>query len=255
MLRLNRPDHRVRVLAFQHPADARDRAACTDAAAEAVNRLARLLENFNGGVHQMRLRVCRVFKLPGYKDVRVLRSHLRCPLCAGTNTFADVAVVVDQNDLCTVVLHDLTALLADRVGHNDDCFVAAYRAHQRKADALIAAGRLYDDAVPVQQAGALGCKDHVVCRARLDRAADVDGLEFNENLRSIRTRHVIQTDERRAADSFKNIFANHSIPPRSSSLTVYAKTQTQANTSKKAACPQQVALMLVLPRRIELRTP
>ena len=220
----------MRIFAFQHLADAGYRTAGADTAAKAVYRLARLLQNFNGGVHQMCLRVCRVFKLPRNKDMRVLPRHLLGARGTCADALADVAIVVHQNDLSAVVPYNLAALLADRIRHNDYRAVAAHGTNQRKSDTLIAAGRLDDNAVLVQETGALSCENHIVCRAGLYRPADVDSLKFDKNFGRILVRHAAQSHKRRAADGFENIFANHAIPP---GLSLSDSLCAQEKTSKK----------------------
>ena len=78
---------------------------------------------------------------------------------------------MDQLDLSAVVTDELAAFLADGVGHDDDGAVAPDRAYERESDTLIAARRLDDDRVVVNQTLLLRLNDHIQRGARLDGAA------------------------------------------------------------------------------------
>lgn len=113
-------------------------------------------------------RVGGVFKLLRNINARVVLCHLQRCLQAGFYAFADVAVVMDQNDLCAVVFDQLSALVAYRVWHNDDCLVAAHRADQRKANALVAAGGLYNNGVFMDKSIFFALQDHVISGSGFD---------------------------------------------------------------------------------------
>ena len=153
--------------------------------------------------------VRRVVKLAGDKDLRIVCRHfVRDPL-AFRNTVADIARVMHQDDLRTVVLHQLAAFLGDRVRHDDLDRVALDRAAQRKADALVAAGRLDDNRVRLKEAAALGVLEHVERGARLDRAADVQSLKLYKHVGRTRRDHAVQAYHRRMADRFQDVAVYH----------------------------------------------
>ena len=114
-------------------------------------------------------------------------------------------MVVDEDKLCAVRLDEFTALLADRVGHDNAHVIALDRADERKTDALIAAGRLHDDGVGADQTALFRLGDHTVRCARFDRAADIDALVFDEDIRAVRRDDAREFDHRRVADGFQNI--------------------------------------------------
>ena len=131
--------------------------------------------------------------------------HAKCRLQAFFDAGADVSGVVDQNYLCAVVAYQLSALLADGIRHNDDGAVAFHRAHQRESDPLVAACRLDNDRVLMDQTAFLGVADHIVGSARLDGAAHVQSLKFYKNFRIFRAVHPPEADDGSVPDCFQNV--------------------------------------------------
>ena len=73
MLRLDRPDGHMRVLCFEHFADAGDGAACADAGAEAVDGTFDLRQNFDAGMMAVHHRIGGIFKLLRYENLQDFR--------------------------------------------------------------------------------------------------------------------------------------------------------------------------------------
>lgn len=169
-----------------------------------------VIEDFHGRLRTLDGDVVDVRELVGHEGVGVCRRLFARELRARRDGLADVAVVMDELDLRTVGLADLAALDRDRIGHDDAHVVAAYRAHEGQANALVAARRL-DDGGPAgcDLSASLGLEDHVVRRARLDRTADVECLELHENLRAVLVGNVPQTDEGRVAHRLEHVVVNH----------------------------------------------
>ena len=122
---------------------------------------------------------------------------------------ADIPFVVDEHDLCTVRLAELAALLGDGIGHDDAYLVALDRADERKADALVAARGLYDDAVGMQQAALLGAGDHRGSHARLDGASHLESFEFDEDLGHTGLHELVQAHERRMSGGIDDVLIDH----------------------------------------------
>jgi len=213
VFRLYRPDLDIRVLRLEHLADAADGTAGTDARAETVDGARNLLHDLQPRVVLVHLWICGVFKLLGNIDVGIFSLDAERCAQAFVDAFADVAVVMHKAHLRTVMLDKLPAFNADRIRHDNDGSVAAHSADERKADALIAARRFDDDGVFCDEPVSLGAADHIVRCARLDRAADVQPFEFDENLRAVRIGHPVQTDQRRVPDRIENIVVNHEKDP------------------------------------------
>ena len=173
---------RLRILRLQHLADAADGAARTDAGAKAVDRPRHLLKNFHRRVVMVRLQIAGIRELLRHKDLRVFPLHPQRRLQALFNSVADVSGVVNQDNLRTVMADKLAAFLADGIGHDDDRTVALDRSDQRKTNALVAAGRLDNDGIRADFAVPLRVFNHLICRARLDRAADIESLKFYQHL-------------------------------------------------------------------------
>ena len=186
------------------------RAARAYARAEAVDRPGRLLHDLERRAVAVRRRVRRVGELLGHENLRILLRHALGDGATLGDGVADVARVVHEDHLRAVVPHELAPLLAHAVGHHDHGLVAPDSAHEREADALVAARRLDDDGVRIEHPARLGVADHVVGRARLDGAAHVERLEFHQNLGAVRVGHTVQADQRRLSHRFQYVVVNHS---------------------------------------------
>ena len=202
ILGLDSPDHHIGVGGFQGLADARQRATRANAGAKAVDRAVHLLQDLAGGGASMYHRVIGILKLLGHPHVGVLLRHLQRGLQAGVDAFADIAVIVHQNQLCPIGVHQLAALFADGIRHNDAYAIAAHSTDQRKADTLVAAGGLHNDCILADHTTALCFTDHIIGRTGLDRATDIDTLIFHKHLGRALRHDACKTDHRRVADRF-----------------------------------------------------
>ena len=105
-----------------------------------------------------------------------------------------------HDDVGSVVTHQLAALFGHAVGHDDVSFVALHGCHQSKANALVSAGGLNDDAVGGQVATSLGVLDHLQGHSGLYGASHIQALEFHQDLCRIGLGHFGKADEGRVAD-------------------------------------------------------
>ena len=106
----------------------------------------------------------------------------------------------------------LAAFLADGIGHDDDRTVALDRSDQRKTNALVAAGRLDNDGIRADFAVPLRVFNHLICRARLDRAADIESLKFYQHLSPLRIRQMLQANHGGMPYRFEYRMINHGQP-------------------------------------------
>ena len=116
---------------------------------------------------------------------------------------------MDEDDFGAVMAHQLAALLADRIRHDDDGLIAANSTDECEADALVAAGRLDDDGIRADQAFFLCFSDHIVRCTRFNRATDVQSFKFDEDICAVRRRHMVQPDDRRMSHGFEYVVINH----------------------------------------------
>ena len=83
--------------------------------------------------------------------------------------------------------------------------VALGRGHQRQPDAGVAAGRLQDHGVLVDQAGRLGGLDHVQADAVLDAAAGVEELQLGNHVGVAAFGQAVDAHQRRVADELYDV--------------------------------------------------
>ena len=126
--------------------------------------------------------VCRIFKLLRYPYVFIVFLHIERSSETFVDALADISVVVHEHELRTVRFHELSALLAYRVGHYDAHLVALYRTDECESDTLVAARRLDYDGVFVDYIVFLSLEYHIVGSSRFDRAAYVESLVLYEYL-------------------------------------------------------------------------
>ena len=160
----------------------------------------------------LRAGVGRVGELLRHKDLRILRRHTLCRRNAFGDAVANVAGVVDKHDFGAVVADKEAAFGADGVRHDDDGLVAANGTDQSQAYSLVAARRLDDDGVFMNQAFLLGGTNPSVCGPCFNGSADVKPLELDENLGAVRTDHMLQADNGRMPDCFQNVVKYHVNP-------------------------------------------
>ena len=209
VLRFHGPDFKIRVLGFEHFPDAGEGAAGADTAAVAVDRPGHLGHDLQSGMLFMGQGVVRILKLLRNEDLRILCLHFHGAVQAFLHALADVPGIMDEFHFSAVVADELPALLADGVRHNDDGAVSLDGADQRQADALVAAGRLHDDAVRGKQAFLFRLLNHVQRGAGFDGTADIERFHFDQDFRAVLFRHPVQPNHGRIAHRFKDCIINH----------------------------------------------
>ena len=107
------------------------------------------------------------------------------------------------------MLNELTSFLTYRVRHYDDCLISFYCTDKRKANALIAAGRLDDDAVLIDLSVFFGLLDHTQSRTRLDGASDFKSLKLNEYFGKARLYHAVKSYKRGISNGIQYRIADH----------------------------------------------
>ena len=157
--------------------------------------------------------VVDIRELLRHENSFILLSHSESGVETFLNTLSDIAVIVDKDNLSAVVLDQLSALLADGVGHDNDGTVALYSAHKSKTDALISAGRLNDDGIFFDLAFLFGVFYHIVSGSGLDRASDVQTLKFYQNIGISLFVHILESDKGSMSESFKDIVIYHYDSP------------------------------------------
>ena len=130
MLRLHGVDLHVRIFLLQHLADAGDGTAGADTGTEAVDGPVHLSKNLFRRILALGPEIVKVGELVRHIDIRVFCRHLMGQLNAVADALADVVIVVDENHLGAVLLHQFSSLLADGVRHDDDHPVALHRPHK-----------------------------------------------------------------------------------------------------------------------------
>ena len=134
--------------------------------------------------------------------MRIFLRHAQSGLETFINACADVAVIVNENDFCAIMTNQFAAFFADRVRHNDNCPITAYSADECQADALVAACRLHNDGILVEQSLVFCVCNHVKSRAGFDGTADVQTFKFHQNLCAVRICHAGQPNHRRMSHCF-----------------------------------------------------
>ena len=198
--RLNRHDFYVGISGFEIFADARYRSARADACDEKVNFSFRIIINFGACMLKMRLRVCRIYKLPGDKAVR----YFFCKFVRFFNCALHSFCAVCQNEFCAVCLHYLSALDGHRFRHNDYNSVTPCRRDGRKPYTGISGGRLDYDRAFFEKSPLLRVIYHRLCDSVLDGACRIEIFQLCKDFRfqSERFFYVSQLHKRRAADEF-----------------------------------------------------
>ena len=161
------------------------------------------------GAFSLNFRIGLVFKLLGNENVRVFVAHFQSECEAFFNAKTDVACVVHEDNFCAVVLHELAAFFADRIRHDDFHFVALDCADERKTNALVAAGRFYDNRVFGEKSAVFSVLNHVKRRAGLDRAADVESFEFDKDFSILGRGHTLKANHGGVAHGIENGVVDH----------------------------------------------
>ena len=209
VLRLHRPDFDSGVLCLEHLSYAAQCAARSDSGAESVNGLGRLLHDFESRSVAMRRRIGGVRKLFWDEYARVLFRHALGDCGALFDCRTDMSGIMHENDVRTVVLHELAALFAHAVGHYDDRFISFDGSDEGKPDSLVAACRLDDDGIGFEKSTLFGFTDHVCGGARLYGSTYVQGFEFHKDFRHFGRSHAVQAHQRRVPHCIKYRVADH----------------------------------------------
>ena len=174
------------------------RTAGTDARNKNVNFSVGVGPDLGAGGFIVCLRVRGIDKLPGDKAVRRLRGDL---LGLGNGTLHALCTI-GEDKLRAVGLHQLAALNAHGLGHDDDNAVAARGGNRGKADAGIAGGGLDDNRVALELAARLGVIKNGLGNAILDRACWVEIFKLCKQFcfELFRLFNVRKLQKRRAAD-------------------------------------------------------
>ena len=142
-----------------------------------VNLFQKLLRR----IFAVHLWIGRIIKLTGHKNIRVICCHIICHPLAFVDTVSDIPRIMHEDDLSPIMLHQHSPLFGNRIRHNDLYLISLYRSTKCKADALVAAGRLYDHGSPRRDKLFLLCIfQHVQSSPRLDRAAHIQTLKFDK---------------------------------------------------------------------------
>ena len=125
----------------------------------------------------MRLGVCGIDELAGDEAV----GDLLCKLVGLGDSALHALCALGEYELRAVRLHKLAALNAHGLWHDDDYAVASCGGDGCKADARVAAGRLDDDGVGVQQTLCLCVVYHRLCDPVFNGACGVKILKLCED--------------------------------------------------------------------------
>ena len=159
-------------------ARAAQRAARTDARNKNVDFTVGVGPDLGAGRLVVRLRVRRIDELPGDEAVRRLRGEL---LGLGDGALHALGTV-GEDELRAVGLHQLAALDAHGLRHDDDDAVAARGGDGGEADTGVAGGRLDDNGVGLQLAAGLGVIEDGLGDTILDGAGGVEVFKLGEKL-------------------------------------------------------------------------
>ena len=178
-------------------------------------------------------KVIRIAELIGHKYPGIFGFHPPGHLNALFDGFPDIAVVMDQPDLSSVLGDQIPALHTDGVGHDNDGLIAFNGSYKSQTDSLIAAGRLHNDGVLFQVPSLFSFLDHLKGDPGLDRTAYVHAFILYQDLCILRPDHPGQADHGCIACCFQYIIINHfSCLPHASRywfrerISAFHKTQT-----------------------------
>ena len=162
----------------------------------------------------MRLGVGRVDELTGDEGVR----DLLCQLIGLGNGTLHALGTLAQDQLCAVSLHQLAALHAHGLRHDDDDAVALGRRHSGQTDAGVAGGRLNDDRTRLQLASGFCIVDHLLGDAVFDRTRRVEVFQLCQDggLQILLLLDVGQLQQRSVTDQLicgRINLAHKNVPP------------------------------------------
>ena len=191
-----------RLARLDHLAHAGDRAAGADAGNQVVDLAVGVAPDFLGRGAAVDLGVGRVLELLRQKVLlRVGSDDIFGTLDRPAHAFGTGR----EDQLGAVGAQQHAPLLAHGFGHDQDALVALGGADQGQGDAGVAAGRLDDDRVLVDQAGLLGGVDHGKADAVLDAGAGIEKLQLGHDRAVGAFGEAVEADKRGVADQFSDI--------------------------------------------------
>ena len=175
--RLHGHDLDLRALGLQVLADTRHSAAGADARNKDVHIAVRILPDLRAGRRAVDRRVGRVDKLAGDKAVGDLRGQL-----VGLRDGPLHALrAVREDELRAIGLHDLSALHAHGLRHDNNDAVTSGRGDGRQANAGVAGRGLNDHGVRLERTALLRILDHGQSHAVFHGASRIEVLELCQN--------------------------------------------------------------------------
>ena len=213
VLRFHCPDFNLRIEGFQSFSYTCDGAAGAYTRTESVDRAGHLLQNLQTCMMAMNHRVGLVLKLLRNENLWVFCCHFFCGFYTFIDAVSDIAFIVNQNYLCSVMLHKEPSLAAYGIGHDDNGFVALNSAYKSKADSLVAAGRFHNNGIRRKNAVIFGFFNHIERSPGLDRPSYVKSFIFYQHPGAVRVRHAVKLDHRGIPHSFKHIVIYHFNSP------------------------------------------
>ena len=175
---LHSHDLDIRVLALQVLANTGHSATGADACHKEIDLAVGVIPDLGAGGGNMSLGVGGVDELTGDECV----GNLLCQLIGlGNGTFHALGTLA-QDQLRAIGFHQLAALHAHSLGHDNDDAVALGSRHGSQADAGVAGGGLDDDGTRFELAGSLGVVDHGLGNAVLDGTGRVEILQLGQDL-------------------------------------------------------------------------
>lgn len=210
VLRFSDPDGDIGECFFEDLADPGDGASCAESSTEAIDRRVDVAQDLLSGGGLVRLEIVGVLKLLRDVYAWIVRGHFSSYRDAAIDTLADVAFIMNEYHFSSVLRYKGMSLARDGIRHDQDRFIAFYCADERKADALVAAGRFDDDGIFTKEPTLFGTCDHLHCCAGLDRPTNIESLVFDDDPCHIGRGHMVKSDERRIADRVEYRAVDHS---------------------------------------------
>ena len=194
----------LRVLFLQVLAGAGNRAAGADACDEDVDFAVGVVPQLRAGGVVVDARVRLVGELGSQNRVFALSGDL-VGLVHGA---LHAGGARSQDDLCAVGAQQDTALVGHGLGHGQHDVVTAGCAHQGQGDAGVAGRRLDDGAARLQRTGLFRRVHDGLTDAVLDGIGGIEELELAQNSGVDVLGHVIDLDQRGAADGVQDVLVD-----------------------------------------------
>src|SRR2546421_5850558 len=177
LLGLDRVEPHARVLLAQEAADAGERAAAALRGDKGADDSAGLLPDLGPGRPVVRLDVVGVVELAGHP---VAGAVTRADLPQTLEREVHVALAAGREDeVGPVGAHDLLALVAHALGHDDRAAIAFDGSHERAGDPGIPGRALEHAHAPAQIAPGLGAVEHVQINTVFEAAGGAVPLELH----------------------------------------------------------------------------